>query len=365
MAFINVIIPVYNAEKYLEETVNSVLSQPYKDIEIVLVNDGSTDSSPEICDKIAENEKRVTVIHQKNGGASSARNKGIEFVLGGETHDGYIAFLDADDLWYKEVITDDLAKRIETANADVVGFSMYSSNENADKLRIMNEYTNQILEYSTNNQVTFLWAGGSFAAHFYKKELFSNTRIVFDVYCKQNEDVIFSAKMLYSSRKIILLNEFLYVYRTNYNSITHTAKYNSENATDIPDSWEVAKSAFDNSNIEDEILSKWKYFCSSTSSIRCLEMIRELALYGYSFKEIDEVFKNKEYYKNIANLSESELAYWQRSDLKMYKNSNINFCNYYKRKRFFNKVKKKLLSFSAILKIIDNYKYTINYEKNK
>ena len=76
--------------------------------------------------------------------------------LGGETHDGYIAFLDADDLWYKEVITDDLAKRIETANADVVGFSMYSSNENADKLRIMNEYTNQILEYSTNNQVTFL-----------------------------------------------------------------------------------------------------------------------------------------------------------------------------------------------------------------
>ena len=83
MAFINVIIPVYNAEKYLEETVNSVLSQPYKDIEIVLVNDGSTDSSPEICDKIAENEKRVTVIHQKNGGASSARNKGIEFVLGG------------------------------------------------------------------------------------------------------------------------------------------------------------------------------------------------------------------------------------------------------------------------------------------
>ena len=74
---ISVIIPVYNVEKYLEKCVNSILNQTYKNMEIILVDDGSLDRSGEICDKLREEDKRISVIHKKNGGLSDARNTGI------------------------------------------------------------------------------------------------------------------------------------------------------------------------------------------------------------------------------------------------------------------------------------------------
>ena len=89
---VSVIIPVYNVEKYLEECIDSVLNQTCQNIEIILVDDGSTDSSGQICDKYAENNKHICVIHQKNGGLSDARNAGF-LRAGGE----YVYFLDSDD----------------------------------------------------------------------------------------------------------------------------------------------------------------------------------------------------------------------------------------------------------------------------
>ena len=81
MNWIHVVIPVYNAVLYLRETVESVLKQPYKRIDIVLVDDGSTDGTSELCDEIANTEERVNVIHQINSGVSVARNRGIEYFL--------------------------------------------------------------------------------------------------------------------------------------------------------------------------------------------------------------------------------------------------------------------------------------------
>ena len=94
----SVIIPVYNCEKYVEQAVASVLSQPLKNINIVIIDDGSTDSSPKICDDLALNHERVTVIHTENGGVSKARNIGIDYVLSKADSD-YIGFLDSDDLY--------------------------------------------------------------------------------------------------------------------------------------------------------------------------------------------------------------------------------------------------------------------------
>ncbi len=91
---ISVIIPVYNVKPYLERCVNSVLRQTYKDLEIILVDDGSTDGSGELCDTIANSDYRIHVIHQKNQGLSGARNTGIKKSTG-----EYIAFLDSDDEW--------------------------------------------------------------------------------------------------------------------------------------------------------------------------------------------------------------------------------------------------------------------------
>lgn len=89
---ISVIVPVYNTKEYLERCVNSLLNQTYQDMEIILVDDGSTDGSGEICDRFAERDRRIRVLHKENGGSSSARNLGIENAEG-----DYIGFVDSDD----------------------------------------------------------------------------------------------------------------------------------------------------------------------------------------------------------------------------------------------------------------------------
>ena len=92
--FVSVIIPIFNSAPYLRECVESVLSQTYKNIEIILVDDGSTDESPAICDEYKSKDSRVKVIHQQNGGLSIARNNGLEFSTG-----EFVLFLDSDDFW--------------------------------------------------------------------------------------------------------------------------------------------------------------------------------------------------------------------------------------------------------------------------
>lgn len=89
---VSIIVPVYKVEKFLPKCIESVLNQTYTDFELILVDDGSPDKSPEICDKYAELDKRVVVIHQKNAGVSAARNAGLENAKG-----EYIGFVDPDD----------------------------------------------------------------------------------------------------------------------------------------------------------------------------------------------------------------------------------------------------------------------------
>lgn len=89
---ISVIIPVYNIEKYVEKCINSIISQTYRNIELIIVDDGSTDNSPAICDKLAEKDERIKIIHTKNSGLSEARNTGIEAANG-----QYLMFIDGDD----------------------------------------------------------------------------------------------------------------------------------------------------------------------------------------------------------------------------------------------------------------------------
>ena len=89
---ISVIVPIYNVEKYLRRCVDSILNQTYKNLEVVLVDDGSPDACPAICDEYAQKDKRIKVVHKQNGGVSSARNTGLDFATG-----DYIAFVDRDD----------------------------------------------------------------------------------------------------------------------------------------------------------------------------------------------------------------------------------------------------------------------------
>lgn len=107
MPFVSVIIPIYNVEKYVEQCIDSVISQKLSDIEIILVDDGSTDSCSKICDNYAQRYDFVQVIHKKNGGLSSARNVGIDIARG-----DYIIFVDSDDWWNPQVNVKEIMKRV-------------------------------------------------------------------------------------------------------------------------------------------------------------------------------------------------------------------------------------------------------------
>lgn len=111
---VSVVIPVYNVKPYLERCVNSVLRQTYKDLEIILVDDGSTDGSGELCDDIATRDQRICVIHQENQGLSGARNVGIH-----QANGDYIAFLDSDDEW---LLDDGLEKLLQGGKTDLIVF---------------------------------------------------------------------------------------------------------------------------------------------------------------------------------------------------------------------------------------------------
>ena len=111
----SIIIPVYNSEKYLKRCVDSILAQTYENYEIILVDDGSTDSSPLVCDTLASNDGRIKVIHKVNGGTSSARNAGLE-----EAQGEYVTFMDNDDLWQGDNVLYDIAVYLSESGADIL-----------------------------------------------------------------------------------------------------------------------------------------------------------------------------------------------------------------------------------------------------
>lgn len=121
---VSIIVPVYNVEKYLEECVESVLSQTFTDFELLLIDDGSTDSSGDLCDQIAKRDVRVRVIHKSNRGSSSARNKGMD-----EAKGEWIMFLDSDDKWAGKDGLRRLCDYAMRKNLDVLRFEYQSMND--------------------------------------------------------------------------------------------------------------------------------------------------------------------------------------------------------------------------------------------
>lgn len=126
---ISIIIPVYNAEKYLPKCIDSILQQTYQDFELILVDDGSTDNSLSVCEKYAERDKRIRVLHKQNGGQGSARNLGLS-VFNGD----YVTFIDSDDWVDSKLLYVLLSNAIRT-NADISCCSVYSDENGSDRKR--------------------------------------------------------------------------------------------------------------------------------------------------------------------------------------------------------------------------------------
>ncbi len=204
MAKVSVIIPVYNVEKYLKECLDSVINQTLKDIEIICINDGSTDNSLTILEEYAAKDSRIKLINQENQGVGTARNNGIE-----KSSAPYIMFLDSDDYFMPQTCQKAYETIIEN-NSDIGIFGNYKLLEQ----NIINEYENwqkATLEIAQENNYAdfqvYLWD------KIYKKEFLNkyNLRIIKNL--KTSEDVIFSWLCNFKKPKYCIISSPLYVYR--------------------------------------------------------------------------------------------------------------------------------------------------------
>lgn len=159
MMTFSIIIPVYNVERHLTKCVHSVLSQDYKSFEIILVNDGSPDNCPQICDDLAKNNKQVKVVHKKNGGLSSARNVGLDHAKG-----DYIIFLDSDDRWIDASGLTSLTNIIEQYTPDTILFGVEDFDSNTGVSIISRHYKNEtyLNSLSVNQLIDALIVSGQF-----------------------------------------------------------------------------------------------------------------------------------------------------------------------------------------------------------
>lgn len=215
---ISVIIPVYNVEKYLEKCIDSVINQSYSDLEIILVNDGSTDSSGKMCKKYSEIDNRIKVINKKNGGLSDARNKGLDIATG-----EYIAFLDSDD-WVDINLYKNLYYLISKYNADISVCNFKRVYLEDDKLSDVEEkievYTNteaieQIYyESEKSTQTIIVWN------KLYKKHILKDMRFPKG---KIHEDEFLTPLLLYRATKVVYTNKQLIYYRQVQGSIMNSS----------------------------------------------------------------------------------------------------------------------------------------------
>lgn len=211
---ISVIIPIYKVEKYLEKCVNSVMQQTYQNLEIILVDDGSPDNCPQICDELAKKDGRIKVIHKENGGLSSARNAGLDIAQG-----EYISFIDSDD-YVDEHFIEKLYHRIVQDNSDMAFCTFVRVDENENPIYSKNNTNNDII---TPEQFWKLGIGKNLWEVYvvswnklYKSEIWKNLRFPFG---KCNEDEFVIKDVIAQCKKISVLSDALYYYLTRSDSI--------------------------------------------------------------------------------------------------------------------------------------------------
>ena len=206
---ISIVIPVYNVEQYLGECVDSVIAQTYREWEIILIDDGSTDSSGSICDGYAKKDDRVRVVHQTNGGVSSARNAGIEAANG-----EYLMFVDSDDTIIPETLAL-MVSKMKEFEADIVSAGKLHSGSDFEGDVLVWEGAEAVRQSLRDHPRAF-----SSCAKLYRRDLVAEKRFSTDV--KINEDTLFLFELLCKKPKVVNIREQVYFYRSNTQSASRT-----------------------------------------------------------------------------------------------------------------------------------------------
>lgn len=228
---VSFIIPIYKVEKYLSVCVNSILNQTYRNMEVILVDDGSPDSCPQICDRYAQKDERVKVVHKANGGLSDARNAGVKVATG-----DYIIFVDSDDFWMNneclQQLMDIVAKHPE---CDFVGFNCSYYYQDAKKYKKWVPYDGSLSVPTDNNKVmTSLVKSGTMPMSACLKIISRKSLLKMELSFIKGilaEDIPWFINLLEGSQKCMFVNLYIYAYRQNVSgSITSSGGERSFNS---------------------------------------------------------------------------------------------------------------------------------------
>lgn len=209
---ISIIVPVYNCEKYIEKALNSLKEQTYQDIEVLVIDDGSTDKSLEIAERFASSDQRFKVIHQCNAGVSNARNKGLSLATG-----SIIGFVDADDVCdprqFEKMYNSLLENQAQAAICSLLF-------ELAHRTIFQGDKTSSSICMDKQTAIIELYKGNIYSGHvhnkIFRRELCEN--ILFDEDISIGEDTLFCLKALSKASKVVYINEGLYHYQIRSNS---------------------------------------------------------------------------------------------------------------------------------------------------
>lgn len=232
---VSFVVPVYNVEKYLRQCVESILCQTYQDFELILVDDGSKDTSPQLCDQLAIEDSRVKVIHKQNGGLSDARNAGIAVAKG-----DYLIFIDSDDFWMDK---DDLRKLMGVAmqhkECDFIGFNCSYYYPSKGSFRPWSPIGEELqMPISGSRALCLLSSSGTMPMSAWLKLISRKFLVENNVFFKVGqlgEDIPWFINLLEKASSCLFVNNYIYAYRQNVSgSITASGGERSfDNLLDI------------------------------------------------------------------------------------------------------------------------------------
>ncbi len=217
---VSVILPIYNVEKYLKKSVQSVQKQTYRNLEIILVDDGSKDSSGKICDELSKDDSRIQVVHKNNGGLASARNSGYQVATG-----EYVMYIDSDDC-VKEDTVKKCVDAIERDESDVVIFGYEKVSEDGNVLEVCS-WDNKI--YSHNEMTKRLYRAicemsfGYAWNKLYRKSILDKSGVLGDAKVIDREDLVYNMELLKYWNKITYIDYVGYEYLQRSTSLLHNS----------------------------------------------------------------------------------------------------------------------------------------------
>lgn len=280
---ISVILPIYNGEKFLKRCITSIISQEYKNLELILINDGSTDETRQICEEYKSIDSRIKLINKKNEGVSKARNSGLEIATG-----KYVAFIDSDD-WLEKETYGNAIKKMEEKNIDILKFSYIKEYGKVRKSYNYTINTNVVIQKKDYDKKVYPYMFSTYdmssvCMTIFKREILDN--IKFDSNLKYGEDFLFTTQAIVKSESIYVDPNFYYHYFCNNESATN--KRDKElHMVKIKDIILANNKLFDELENKKELLE-----LKNQRLLKELDQIMKSMSLDYNYREYRTIIKN-------------------------------------------------------------------------